>query len=75
MNFFKYGVSLFDTRLKKFGGFNHGIAKLFCDKILYLDISLKRQCNFEIVHNDKNYYYDGYHNYISIGCVLITYGT
>jgi len=30
MKFFKYGINIFDSKLKKYGGFNHFIAgKIF----------------------------------------------
>ena len=76
MKLFKYGISVFDSRLKKYGGFNHFIAgKIFKWKYGYLSIELRKQWRFEIVHNDDNYYYDGYHNSIAIGCLQISYGT
>ena len=31
------------------------------------DIYFKRKFKFEIVHNDDNHYYDGYHNHVWIG--------
>lgn len=76
MKLFKYGISVFDSRLKKYGGFNHFIAgKIFRWRLCYLDIYLKRKFKFEIVHNDDNHYYDGYHNHVWIGWVLFSYGT
>lgn len=72
--FFKYGVSVFDSRRKESGGFNHWIAKLFNWRITYLDIYLKRKCRFESHYNRNEDFYDGYHNYIWIGWILISYG-
>ena len=71
MKLFKYGISVFDSRLKKYGGFNHFVAgKIFRWRLCYLDIYFERKFKFEIVHNDENYYYDGYHNHIWIGWVF-----
>ena len=76
MKLFKYGVSVFDSSLKIYGGFNHFIAgKIFRWRLSYLDISLKRKFKFEIVHNDDNHYYDGYHNHVWFGWVFFSYGT
>lgn len=76
MKLFKYGVSVFDSRQKKYGGFNHFIAgKIFRWRLFYLDIYIKSKLKFEIIHNNYEYYYDGYHNHIWIGWVLISYGT
>jgi len=76
MKFFKYGVNVFSSRLKQFGGFNHFLAgTIFRWKLSYLDIYLKREFKFEIIHKDDDYYYDGYHNYIWFGWVLFSYGT
>lgn len=76
MKFFKYGVSVFDGRQKQFGGFNHWIAKyVFRWRLCYLDIYLEKQFKFEICHKKEESYYDGYHNSIWIGFVLISYGT
>ncbi len=74
--FFWFGIELFDSRLKKYGGFNHFIAgKIFRWRLRYLDIYFKRKFKFEIVHNNINYYYGGYHNHVWIGWVLFSYGT
>ena len=74
--FFKYGINLFDSRLKKYGGFNHFIAgKIFRWKFCYLSIALRKQCRFELIHESDGYYYDGYHNSLWLGWVLISYGT
>lgn len=41
--FFWFGIQLFDSKLKKYGGFNHFIAgKIFKWKFTYLVISLRR---------------------------------
>jgi hypothetical protein len=72
MKLFKYGIRVFDSRLKEHGGFNHFISgKIFRWRLCYLDVHLKRKFKFEI----NKYYYDGYHNYIWIGWVLVSYGT
>jgi hypothetical protein len=74
--FFWYGINLFDGKLKKYGGFNHFIAgKIFRWKYTYLTISFRKQFKFEHIHQDENYYYDGYHNSLTIGCLQISYGT
>ena len=74
--FFKYGINLFDSRLKKYGGFNHFLAgKIFRWRYRYLTISLKKEFKIEIIHRDDNYYYDGYLNSLWLGWVLISYGT
>ena len=76
MKFSKYGIEVFDRRLKEYGGFNHFLAgKIFRWKLSYLDIYLKKEFRFEIVHEDDNFYYDGYHNSIWIGWILVSYGT
>jgi hypothetical protein len=74
--FFWFGIQLFDSKLKKYGGFNHFIAgKIFRWKFTYLVISLRRQWRFEIIHEKPDFYYDGYHNSITFGCLQISYGT
>ena len=75
--FFWFGIELFDSRLKEYGGFNHFIAgKIFRWKFTYLSISLRKQWRFDWVHDDKKSYYDGgYWNSINIGCIQISYGT
>ena len=74
--FFWFGLQLFDSRLKEYGGFNHFIAgKIFRWKYCYLSIALRKQWRFEWIHEIDDYYYDGYHNSITIGCLQISYGT
>ena len=74
--FFKYGIDLFDSRLKEYGGFNHFLAgKIFRWKYHYLTIYLKKQFRIERIHRNDDYYYDGYHNSFWFGWVLISYGT
>ena len=74
--FFWFGIQLFDSRLKEYGGFNHFIAgKIFRWKYCYLSISLRKQWRFGWIHESDDYYYDGYHNSITIGCLQISYGT
>lgn len=74
--FFKWGIDLFDSRLKKYGGFNHFLAgKIFRWKLCYLTIYLKWAWDWEWEHRQEECYYDGYHNHISLGFVLISYGT
>ena len=76
MKFFKYGINIFDSKLKKYGGFNHFIAgKIFKQKYNYLTIALRKQQRFEQIHENEDYYYDGYHNSITFGCLQISYGT
>jgi hypothetical protein len=75
--FYWCGVSIFDSRQKQYGGFNHFIAgKIFRWKYNYLDICLRRMWKFEIKHEEKGgLYYDGWHNCINIGILQISYGT
>lgn len=76
MKIFKYGIELFDSRLKKYGGFNHFLAgQIFRWRLCYLMISLEKQWKFERIQNSDEHYYDGYHNTLAIGFVLIYYGT
>ncbi len=76
MKFFKYGIDVFDSRLKKYGGFNHFLAgKIFRWKLSYLTIYLKKEWKIERIHNNDKYYYDGYHNSLWVGFLLISYGT
>ena len=74
--FFWFGIQLFDSRLKEYGGFNHFIAsKIFRWKYCYLSIALRKQWKFRWIHEDENSYYDGYHNCFQVGCLQISYGT
>lgn len=74
--FFWFGIQLFDSRLKEYGGFNHFIAgKIFRWKYSYLSIAIRKQWRFEWIHESDDYYYDGYHNSITIGCLQVSYGT
>lgn len=76
MKIFKFGIEVFDAKLKEYGGFNHFLAyKIFKGKYRYLDIYLKKQFKIQKVHEDPEYYYDGYHNTLWIGWILISYGT
>ena len=76
MKFFKYGIEIFDSRLKKYGGFGHFIAgKIFLWRLYYLTIYIKKEFKISRIHENEEYYYDGYHNSIWIGFVLISYGT
>ncbi len=76
MKFFKYGIDVFDSRLKKYGGFNHFLAgKIFRWRLCYLTIYLNKKWKFKRIHNNDEYYYDGYHNSLWIGFVHISYGT
>src|SRR5574343_644933 len=73
--FFWFGIQLFDSSLKKYGGFNHFIAgKIFRWKYCYVIIALRRQWRFEWIHEDDAYYYDGYHNSITINDTQIYLG-
>ena len=74
--FFWFGIELFDSRKIEYGGFNHFIAgKIFKWKYCYLIISVEKQFKFNRSHEDDMNYYDGYHNYINIGFINISYGT
>lgn len=76
MKFFKYGIDVFDGRLKKYGGHGHFIAgKIFKWRMGYLHIYLKVTPGFEIIYKNDDHYYDGYHNHIYIGWVLISWGS
>jgi hypothetical protein len=74
--FFWFGIQLFDSRKIEYGGFNHFIAgKIFRWKFCYLSIAIRKQWRFKWIHESDDYYYDGYHNSITIGCLQISYGT
>jgi len=74
--FFWCGIMLFDSSLKKYGGFNHFIAgKIFRWKLDYLELSITYKIRFAWVHNNDYYYYDGYHNCLHFGCFRASYGT
>jgi len=74
--FFWFGIYLFDSKLKQYGGFNHFIAKhIFRYKFYYLMISLTREWKFTWMHNNTAMYYDGFHNILWIGFLQISYGT
>ena len=74
--FFWCGIFLFDARKKEYGGFNHFLAgNVFKWKYTYAEISITYKLGFRWVHNDDNYYYDGYHNHILFGCFRLSYGT
>lgn len=71
-----YSIGIFDSRKKEYGGYNHFIAgKIFRWRLCYLSVYLKKKFKFEIIHNNDEHYYDGYHNHIWIGWILISYGT
>lgn len=70
--FFWFGMNVFDSNQKKYGGFNHFIAgEIFRWNYSYLTISLVRKWSFG---RDK-IYYDGYHHSMNFGCLCISYGT
>lgn len=73
--FFKYGIDLFSANEIEYGGYRHWIAKIFRWRLAYLHIYLKSKFKFEINHEDGLHYYDGHHNHIWIGFILISYGT
>lgn len=74
--FFWFGIQIFDSKLKEYGGFNHFIAgKIFRWKYCYLVISIVYQFKFFRIHNDDDSWYDGYHNCLQIGFLRINYGT
>jgi hypothetical protein len=76
MKFYKYGIAVFDARAKEYGGFNHFIAKnIFKWRLCYLSICLNKKFKFEVKYNDDDTYYDGYHNHIWLGWLLIYWGT
>jgi len=67
---------LFDSKSLEYGGFNHFISgKIFKWKYSYLIISVRKQWRFDWIHEDDEYYYDGYINCINFGCIQISYGT
>lgn len=48
MKFFKYGIDVFDSRLRKYGGFNHFLAgKIFRWK-LWINITKDKQTSYVI---------------------------
>lgn len=74
--FFKYGVKIFDSSKIEYGGFNHFIAgNIFRWKFCYLYLSLHKEFEFLFCHENQDYFYDGYHNFIKIGFLQISYGT
>lgn len=74
--FYWCGIYLFSAKKYEYGGFNHFIAgKIFKWKYCYMDISITYKIKFIRIHNSDDYYYDGYHNCLWIGCVRISYGT
>ena len=74
--FFWFGIQLFDSSRKECGGFNHFIAGvIFRWKFDYIVICIRKQWSFKWIHEDKEFYYDGYHNCINIGILQISYGT
>ena len=47
MKLFKYGIYVFDSRKKEYGGFNHFLAgKILKWKLSYLTIRIKRKYKF-----------------------------
>lgn len=50
-------------------------GKIFRWRLCYLTVYLKKKWKFERINNNDEYYYDGYHNSLWIGFVLISYGT
>lgn len=74
--FYWCGIYLFNTRLYKYGGFNHFIAgKIFKWKYSYMFISITYNIRFKNQYKDEDTYYDGYHNSLHIGFIRIDYGT
>jgi hypothetical protein len=74
--FFWCGVFWFDAKKKEYGGFNHFIAgKIFRWRLCYLETSITYKIGFRWIHNNNEYYYDGYHNHILFGCFRLSYGT
>lgn len=55
-------------------GKNVWIGKLFKHRIWYLGISVGLFFDFKFIRNNKDYYYDGFHNEICIGCICIWWG-
>lgn len=72
--FYWCGIYLFNSNKYEYGGFNHLLAgKIFRWKYSYIDISITRKIKFKHIRNSYDYYYDGYHNCLWIGCVRINY--
>lgn len=72
--FFWCGIALFDSSEKEYGGFNHYLAgKIFKWKYTYINISITYHMGLKRSHEEL--WYDGYHNYIIIGFMCISYGT
>ncbi len=71
--FFWCGIRLFDSRSKKYGGFNYFISrKIFKWLYGYIEISITYKFKFK-VHKSDILYYDGYHNFIHMGFIKIDY--
>lgn len=68
MNFYKWGIEIFDTRYAKYGGHSQWIGKLMKYKLASLSIQF---CNWEISHNRE--YYDGWHNALYLGFIVIAW--
>jgi len=74
-------LELFDTKYKKSGKHNHWLAKIFWVlglSFTYLNLHLnirEKLLNYEIIHENDKYYYEGYHNHITLGWITINYGT
>jgi len=74
--FFRWGVNVFDYKKKEYGGYNHWIARyIFRNQLAYLTIYLKKEWKLELIHNDDEYYYDGFHDSLWVGPILFSYGT
>lgn len=74
--FYKWGIHLFDAKLKEYGGFNHFIAyKVFRGKFDYIIICFTGSFEFKAYVGKNAIYHDGYHNVLSIGWLKINWGT
>jgi len=52
--FFWFGIYLFNSNYKEYGGFNHFIAyKIFRGKYTYMTISLHKKWKFKYTSNDR----------------------
>ena len=71
-----WSILIFDSKRKKYGGFNHFLdGKIFRWRYTHLSIIITKKFKFKRVHNDDKYWYDGYHNHLQIGYLIISYGT
>lgn len=76
MKFFKYGIDLFDTKYKKYGGHTHWLAQSFIfDNRWYWIDYLSIGFEFKLHKCKKgSIYYDGYHHHLKFLFITIFWG-